>query len=132
MDRTSTFDGVEAELTEKVIKVFYAVANELGYGFLESVYRKSLLIALVETGLQVQEERPFAVSFHDKPVGSFFADLVVEERLILELKASDDINPAYEAQLLNYLRCSGIQVGLVLAFGKRALFKRVVLTKKKF
>lgn len=125
------FDGVQAELTQRVIGVFYRVANELGYGFFESVYRRSMVIALREEGFRVAEEVSMPVAFHGQQVGVFFADLVVNDLLILELKAADEVTRAAETQLKHYLRSSMIEVGLVLAFGERAKFRRVVLTNER-
>ena len=125
------FDGVEAELTRRVIGVFYRVANELGYGFFESVYRRAIVIALREDGLRVSEEVSMPVVFHGQPVGVFFADLVVSDVLILELKAADEVTRAAETQLKHYLRSCSIEVGLVLAFGERAKFRRVLFTNER-
>ena len=122
------FDGLHAELSKRVIGVFYSVANELGYGFFESVYRRSMVIALREAGLKVAEEVPMPVIFHGQEVGVFVADLVVNDLLILELKAADEVTRAAETQLKHYLRSSSIEVGYVLAFGERAKFKRLVFT----
>jgi GxxExxY protein len=122
------FSGLHAELTSRIIRVFYAVANELGYGFVESVYRRSMLIALREAGLQVEEEVPIPVWLHGVPVGTFHADLVVNGLIVLELKTADEIIKAFEAQLLHYLRASDMEVGLVLAFGQRANFRRIFMT----
>jgi len=122
------FDGPQGELTERVIGVFYAVANELGCGFFESVYRRSMAIALREAGLAVHEEVAMPVAFHGQPVGVFLADLVVNHSLILELKAAEEITQAAEMQLKHYLRSCSIEVGLVLAFGERAKFRRPVFT----
>ena len=105
------FEGVEAELTQRVIGAFYRVANELGYGFFESVYRRAMVIALREEGLQVAEEVSMPVTFHGQQVGVFFADLVVNDSLILELKAADEVTRAAETQLKHYLRSSSIEVG---------------------
>ena len=125
------FDGVEAELTQRVIGVFYRVANELGYGFFESVYRRAMVIALREDGFRVAEELSMPVVFHGQPVGVFFADLVVNDRVILELKAADEVTKAAETQLKHYLRSSSMEVGLVLAFGERAKFRRIVFTNER-
>jgi GxxExxY protein len=122
------FSGLHAELTSRIIGVFYSVANELGYGFVESVYRRSMLVALREAGLQVEEEVPIPVWFHGVPVGTFHADLVVNGLIVLELKAADEIIKAFEAQLLHYLRASDMEVGLVLAFGQGANFRRIFMT----
>jgi GxxExxY protein len=122
------FEGIHAQLTERVIGVFYLVANELGYGFFESVYRRSMVIAPREAGMKVQEEVGMPVFFHGREVGLFQADIVVNDVLILELKAADEITRAAETQLKHYLRSSDIEVGLVLAFGERAKFRRIVFT----
>jgi GxxExxY protein len=112
-------------LTEKIIGVFYEVYNELGFGFLESVYREAMLIALRQVGLRVGAEVPVPVSFRGSLVGVFRADLVVEERVIVELKTSEGISKAHEAQVLHYLRASAMEVGLVMNFGPDARFRRV-------
>lgn len=113
-----------ADLTDKVIGVFYDVYNQLGYGFLESVYQKSMAIALREKNLHVVSEEPILVRFRGQEVGHFFADIVVDHKLIVELKAARTIEPAHEAQVLNYLRASTIEVGLLLNFGPRPQFRR--------
>jgi GxxExxY protein len=122
------FEGLHAEVTDHVIKVFYEVANELGHGFFESVYRKSMAIALKQTGLNVEEEVPVPVSFRGLPVGVFYADIVVENVLLLELKVAEEISKAMEAQMTHYLRSTPIEIGLVLGFGERAKFRRVIFT----
>jgi GxxExxY protein len=127
MEGAGKFEGEHAALTEQIIKEFYAVANELGYGFCESVYRNSLAIALRQAGMTVKEEVPIQVNFRGEQVGYFFADLVVDGVVILELKAANEIVKAHELQLLNYLRSSEMEVGLVMAFGERARFRRVVM-----
>ena len=115
-----------AELTNKVIGAFYDVYNELGHGFLESVYRQAMQLALMELGLRVESERPMVVFFRGKAVGEFRADLVVEDTLVLELKATRSLDPSHEAQLLNYLRATRMEVGLLLNFGERPEFKRLL------
>ena len=122
------FEGLQAELSARVLGVFYSVANELGYGFFESVYRRSMVIALRESGLKVAEEVSMPVHFHGSEVGVFVADIVVNDLLILELKAAEEVTRAAEAQLKHYLRSSAIEVGFVLAFGERAKFKRLLFT----
>jgi GxxExxY protein len=122
------FQGEQAELTERVIGVFYQVHNELGYGFFESVYRRAMVISLREADLHVAEEVPMPVVFHGQPVGVFSADLVVHAVLILELKAAEEVSRAAETQLKHYLRSCPIEVGLVLAFGERAKFRRILFT----
>ena len=123
----AAFQGQDAELTERIIATFYQVANELGFGFLESVYRRSMLIALRQAGMQVEEEVALPVHFRGLLVGNFFADLVVEDRIILELKTAEVITKLHEAQLLHYLRSSTMEIGFVLNFGPQARFKRIVM-----
>ena len=113
------------ELTEVIIGTFYEVYNELGFGFLESVYENALVIALTEKGLKVEQQIPIPVWFRGQRVGDFVADLLVENTVILELKAVRAIDEAHKAQLLNYLRATEIEIGLLLNFGQSAEFKRL-------
>lgn len=113
------------ELTEKIIGVFYEVYNELGHGFLESVYEGAMAIALIESGLKTAHQVPTPVWFRGRLVGDFKADIFVERTVILELKAARVLEAAHEAQLLNYLRASDIEVGLLLNFGVKPQFKRL-------
>jgi GxxExxY protein len=105
------------ELTGQILKAAFAVSNELGAGFLESVYRNALRVACMESGLQVEAEKPLDVWFRGKLVGGFFADLVIADLVIIELKAARTIAPEHEAQLLNYLKATRKPVGLLLNFG---------------
>ncbi len=127
MNDSGGFDGKHAELTEKIIGIFYKVANELGHGFFETVYRRSMLIALRQAGLQAEEEVLIPVNFRGHPVGNFYADIVVESLVVLELKAADEITKSFEAQLFHYLRSSEMEVGIILAFGERAKFRRLYM-----
>ncbi|WP_415033051.1 GxxExxY protein [Azonexus sp.] len=120
----------EGELTERIIGVFFAVYNELGYGFLETVYENAMCHALRESGIEVSRQVPFAVEFHGHIVGDYRADLIADQRVILEIKAIPALGQAQEAQLLNYLKVSQIEVGLLLNFGPKAEFKRKVLSAK--
>src|SRR5215470_6376215 len=115
-----------AELTETIIGVFYDVYNELGFGFLESVYRKALHMALCEKGLKVEAEVAVPVFFRGVNVGDFRADLVVNDCVLLELKTAETIIIAHEAQLLNYLRATSLEVGLILNFGPKAQVRRLL------
>ncbi|MBX3243090.1 MAG: GxxExxY protein [Acidobacteria bacterium] len=115
---------LHSELTEKIIGTFYEVYNELGHGFLESVYENSLAIALREKGFDVQQQVAVPVWFHGQRVGDFYADIVVNDLIILELKAARAFDHAHIAQLLNYLRATEIEVGLLLNFGPKPEFKR--------
>jgi GxxExxY protein len=114
-----------AELTEKVIGVFYEVYNELGHGFIESVYQKAFIVALAAKGLRVCWKIDVPVWFRGQNVGNFEADLLVENCVFLELKAVRSLDPAHEAQLLNYLRATDIEVGLLFNFGIKPQFKRL-------
>ena len=113
-----------SELTEQIIKAFYAVYNTLGYGFLEKVYENAMLIELKKMGLNALAQKPVKVYYEGEPVGVYFADLLVEDKVMLELKTSEGIAPENEAQLVNYLKAADIEVGLVLNFGKKAQFKK--------
>ena len=114
------------EVTEKIIRVFYEVYNELGYGFLESVYEKSLQIALDSAGLKALTQIGIPVSFRGRRVGDFTADMLVEGCVLLELKAAKCLDSSHAAQLLNYLRATEIEVGLLLNFGLKPEFKRLI------
>jgi GxxExxY protein len=113
------------KITETIIGTFYNVYNELGYEFLESVYEKSLVIALNEAGLKVERQKPIRVHFRDQVVGEYFADLVVNDTVILELKSCRALDRSHEAQLLHYLKATDIEVGLLLKFGERPQFNRL-------
>jgi len=115
-----------SDLTDKIIGVFYDVYNELGYGFLESTYAQAMVVALEEAGLTTAREVPVPVWFRGKKVGQYFADLVVDGTILLELKAARTVEAAHEAQLLHYLRATEIEVGLLLNFGLRPQFRRLL------
>lgn len=114
------------EITDKIIRAFYEVYNELGHGFLESVYERSLEIALNSSDLKVCRQIQIPVWFRGKPVGDFTADMHVEDCVLLELKAARALDSSHQAQLLNYLRATEIEVGLLLNFGLRPEFKRLI------
>jgi GxxExxY protein len=114
-------------ITEPIIGAFYEVYNELGPGFLESVYREAMVIALRGAGLVVEREKTVTVQFRGHDVGVFRTDLVVANAVIVELKCARVLDPTHEAQLLNYLRATQFEVGLLLNFGPRPQFRRMVL-----
>jgi len=122
----STCSLKHADLTEKIIGVFYDVYNELGYGFLESTYSEAMIVALQEAGLSAQREVSVPVWFRGTKVGQYFADLLVADMILIELKAARGIERAHEAQLLHYLRATEIEVGLLLNFGMRPQFRRLL------
>lgn len=121
------FLGLHAELTGIVLRVFFEVYNELGGGFLESVYQKAFAIALRENGLGVAVEVPVPVYFRGALVGDFQADITVNGLVLVELKAVSALDRVHESQLLNYLRATSFEVGLLINFGPRPQFKRLVL-----
>lgn len=114
------------EITQKIIGVFYEVYNELGHGFLESVYEKSLEVALNSMSIKVRRQIEIPVSFRGQRVGNFTADMLVENCVLLELKAARSLDTSHTAQLLNYLRATEIEVGLLLNFGLKPEFKRLI------
>jgi GxxExxY protein len=109
------------EITEKILSACFEVSNELGHGFLESVYERSLLIALRDKGLNAKSQIPLQVQFRQQTVGEFFADIVVEEKILLELKAVKSIASEHIAQVLNYLKATGMEVGMLVNFGSPKL-----------
>jgi GxxExxY protein len=119
------------ELTEAIIRSFYEVYNELGHGFLESVYEEALFRVLKTNGVNVQRQYLLSVRFRGEHIGDFRADLVVADNVIVELKAVKALEPFHEAQLLNYLRASDLEVGLLLNFGPTPKIKRLVFANEK-
>ena len=118
-------------ITDRILKVFYEVYNELGHGFLESVYHRSLVLALKSVGLNVSSRVSIPVWFRGTRVGRFEADILVEGCVLLELKAARMLDSSHRAQLLNYLRATEIEVGLLLNFGEKPEFKRVIFDNLK-
>ena len=117
------------ELTEIIIKSFYTVYNKLGYGFLEKVYENALLLELKNQGLNCSKQVPIEVYYDDISVGNYFADILVEDKIILELKAGEgSLIEEHELLLINYLKATDKEVGLLLFFGKKPIFKRKIFT----
>jgi GxxExxY protein len=114
--------------TKEIIDSFFVVYNELGRGFVESVYQNALSVALDERGVPNLREAPLDVFFHGARVGAFRADLLVADCVIVEIKVTHAIDAAHEAQLLNYLRSCPIEVGMLLNFGPEAKFRRLIYT----
>ncbi len=125
------FEGKYADLSEKIINIFYQVHNELGYGFSEKVYQRAFAIALRETGFKVDEQVAIKVYYHGEIVGEYFADMIVNDVILLELKSINAILEEYEVQLLNYLKATEFEVGYVMNFGKSATFKRKVFDNER-
>ncbi len=120
------FEGKHAESTEKIIGVFFKVYNTLGYGFAEKVYENALAIELCNLGLKVEQQKSITVYYEGSIVGEYIADVIVNDAVMLELKAVRQMLEDHEAQLLNYLKATPIEVGLLLNFGPKAEFKRKV------
>jgi GxxExxY protein len=120
-----------ADLTEKLIGIFFSVYNELGHGFLESVYEQAFSVALAENDIFFQRQIAVPVWFHEQQIGEFRADLLVDRRVLIELKTGREIDPGWEKQLLNYLRATQIEVGLLFNFGPSAQFRRYVFENEK-
>ena len=117
------------KLTRSVIGCAFDVINELGDGFLESVYENALVVALEDAGLSVELQKAIDVNFRGRVVGNFYADLIVEDKVIVELKAVSSLAPEHSAQLINYLNATGFQVGLLINFGNPKLqYKRLTRT----
>lgn len=114
------------ELTEKIIKAFYTVYNTLGYGFLEKVYVNALILELQKMGLEVAHNVQIQVYYVGQIVGEYFADLIVANAVILEIKAAEALASEHEAQLLNYLKATPYEVGLLLNFGPKPQIKRKI------
>ena len=119
-------DFKHQELTEKIIKLFYKVYNKLGYGFLEKVYENAMMIELKIENIPASAQAPIQVIYDDEVIGDYYADILVDNKVIVELKAVRNLSGENEAQLLNYLKATGIEVGLLLNFGVRPELKRRV------
>ncbi len=126
MPNDSSSGLLHGEITETVLASFYTVYNSLGYGFLEKVYENALRIELEENGINVVQQRPIEVRYRGKPIGEYFADLCVEEKVIIELKSAEKIVAAHRSQLHNYLKATEYEVGLLLNFGPTPEFERRV------
>src|SRR5690554_3839361 len=113
-------------LSNQIIKTFYAVYNELGYGFLEKVYQNALYLELKSQGFLVEAQKLIKVYYKGQQVGEYYADLIINEVIILELKAAEFVVEDFENQLINCLKASNIEVGLLLNFGVDPQFKRKV------
>lgn len=122
---------LHSELTKELIKIYYKVYNTLGYGFLEKVYENAMIIELKKEGFEVVSQKQIKVFYEEVEVGVYYADLVINNQVIVELKAAESICEEHEFQLINYLKASEIEVGLLLNFGKEPEFKRKVFSNFK-
>lgn len=119
---------VHGDLTREIIGAFYDVYNALGFGFVESVYQRAIPVALARRGVRCAREVLMNVQFEGVEVGVYRADLVVDAKVIVECKVAEKIGRVHELQLLNYLRATGLSVGLILNFGPQATFRRLLLS----
>jgi len=124
-------DLLYKELTSRIIHCFYTVYNTLGFGFLEKVYEKALMIELRKNGIKAEKQKPITVYYHDEIVGEYFADIIVEDVVIIELKAAEYLVLEHELQLINYLKATDKEIGLLLNFGKKPEFRRKIFTNDK-
>jgi len=119
------------ELSELIIGAYYNVYNTLGYGFLEKVYENAFGVELKSLGIDFQTQKPIEVYFKSERVGNYVADIMVENIIIIELKAAENLCPEHEYQLLNYLKATNVEVGLLFNFGKKPQFKRLVFANER-
>jgi len=119
---------LHSEITEKIIKAFYKVYNTLGYGFLEKAYENALIIELKKMGFSISQQFNIKVYYDGKIVGDYFADIIVNDSVIVEIKAAEGLREEHKTQLINYLKATDKEVGLLLNFGKTPEFKRAIFT----
>ena len=119
-----------SDITNKIIKAYYNVYNKLGFGFLEKVYENAMMIELKKIGLKCENQVQIKVYYDEETIGNYYADIMVEKVVIIELKATESICEEHKIQLVNYLKATDVEVGLLLNFGKKAEFRRKVLTTK--
>jgi GxxExxY protein len=118
-------------ITDAILKAYYNVYNELGSGFLEKVYQNSMYFELKSLGLKVEAQKQIKVYFKNQLVGDFYSDLLVEDKVIVELKATEFLMDIHTAQIMNYLKATPIEVGMLLNFGEEPEFKRVIYTNNR-
>ena len=123
-------DLLHKDISEKIIKAYYKVYNSLGYGFLEKVYENAMAYELIKMGFDVKCQYPITVFYENKIVGEYFADIIVNDIVVIELKASSALLEGHECQLINYLKATEIELGLLMNFGKEAEYKRKVFMNK--
>jgi GxxExxY protein len=124
-------DLLHREISKPILKIFYDVYNELGYGFLEKVYQNAMYLELKSQGYEVEAQKQIKVYYKNQVVGEYYADLVIENTIIVELKACECLVSSHISQLMNYLRSTTIEVGLVLNFGETPDFKRLIYTNNR-
>jgi GxxExxY protein len=119
------------ELTDQIIKIFYRVYNKLGYGFLEKIYENALMIDLKEEKIDAVSQAPIQVNYKGQILGEYFADILVDNKIIIEIKAAKNLMEEHEAQLLNYLKATSIEVGVLLNFGPKPEVRRKAFDNKR-
>jgi len=117
-----------SDITQLIINAYYNVYNNLGCAFLEKVYENSMLIELKKLGLYCERQKPIEVYYDEQKVGQYFADIIVNDSVIIEIKAAEGLIEEHECQLINYLKATEIEVGILLNFGKETQFKRKVFS----
>jgi GxxExxY protein len=115
-------------LSDSILKAYYEVYNELGYGFLEKVYQNALYIELKSQGFKMEAQKQIKVYYKSQMVGEYFADLIIDDSITLELKACECLMDEHQAQLLNYLKATKVEIGILLNFGTIPEFKRLIYT----
>jgi GxxExxY protein len=121
-------DLLHSDITNKVLKAYYIVYNKLGFGFLEKVYENAMIVELMEMNIFCERQKPVKIFYKEKIIGEYFADIMIENKVILELKAAEVLVAERELQLINYLKATELEVGLLLNFGKKPEFKRKFFT----
>jgi GxxExxY protein len=121
---------LHSDVTERILGAFFTVYNTLGYGFLEKVYENAMMLELKKLNMQCEQQKPLTVYYDHVEVGVYYADIIVERKVIIELKAAERLSQQHECQLVNYLRATDIEVGLLLNFGPKPQHKRRVLTRE--
>jgi GxxExxY protein len=122
---------IHQELSNKIIYCFYKVYNKLGFGFLEKVYLNAMMIELTRSGFTVEKQKQIKVYYDDLIIGEYYADIIVENTIILELKAAEGLIEEHELQLINYLKATEKEIGLLLNFGKKPEFRRKIFTNER-
>ncbi|WP_246525111.1 GxxExxY protein [Geomobilimonas luticola] len=130
-ERRRNMEFKHTDITERVIKAVYTVFASLGSGFLEKVYENALMLELAQEGLLAQQQVPLSVRYRNQIVGEFFVDILVNDTVILELKAIEALQPIHEVQLVNYLKATDLEVGLLINFGPKIEIRRRVCSNKK-
>ena len=128
---TDKAEFIHEDITSKIIEAFYNVYNKLGFGFLEKVYHNAMQIELSKYFDNIVSQKTICVLYDGKPVGDYFADFLVNSKVIIEIKAVDTLANEHELQLLNYLKATNIEIGLLLNFGKKPQIKRKIFTNNK-